>query len=190
MHWVSCLLVPLLFIAKAKVSAKRITKNIQRIQVFISFYQFSLRGWYCMQILRSQIPFLEIQIYLGSGMVYHISLNNILPWIVPPFLKKLRTLKKEHYSNFCNFEIDSLVNVPGHYLRKYGMYIRAFLFIRRNRKYALIVKFNKKNVLKICNYMDLAKIESKFFLAWQHKINITFQLYVILGGRQVLLRHY
>ena len=143
-----------------------------------------------MQILRSQIPFLEIQIYLGSGMVYHISLNNILPWIVPPFLKKLRTLKKEHYSNFCNFEIDSLVNVPGHYLRKYGMYIRAFLFIRRNRKYALIVKFNKKNVLKICNYMDLAKIESKFFLAWQHKINITFQLYVILGGRQVLLRHY
>jgi hypothetical protein len=31
------LLVPLLFIAKAKVSAKRITKNIQRKQVFIFF---------------------------------------------------------------------------------------------------------------------------------------------------------
>ena len=26
----------------------------------------------------------------------------------------------EHYSNFCTFEIASLVNVPGHYLRKYG----------------------------------------------------------------------
>ena len=29
-------------------------------------------------------------------------------------------MKKEHYSNFGPFEIDSLVNVPGHYLRKYG----------------------------------------------------------------------
>ena len=26
----------------------------------------------------------------------------------------------EHYSNFCTFEITSLLNVPGHYLRKYG----------------------------------------------------------------------
>ena len=26
--------------------------------------------------------------------------------------------KKEHYSNFCTFEIASLVNVPGHYLRR------------------------------------------------------------------------
>jgi hypothetical protein len=30
-------------------------------------------------------------------------------------------MKKEHYSNFCTFEIASLVNVPGHYLRKYSM---------------------------------------------------------------------
>ena len=41
-----------------------------------------------------------------------------------PLLKKLSTyIKKEHYSNFCTFEIASLVNVPGHYLRKYGIHL-------------------------------------------------------------------
>ena len=39
-----------------------------------------------------------------------------------PFLKKLSTQKKEHYSNFCTFEIASLVNFPRQYLRKYGIY--------------------------------------------------------------------
>ena len=29
-------------------------------------------------------------------------------------------MKKEHYSNFCTFDIVCLVNVPGHYLMKYG----------------------------------------------------------------------
>ena len=41
-----------------------------------------------------------------------------------PILKNLST-KKEHYSNVCTFEIASLVNVPGHYLRKCGMYNMA-----------------------------------------------------------------
>ena len=51
-----------------------------------------------------------------------ISLNNVPPWIVSPFLKKLNTyIKKEHYSNVCTFEIASLVNVTGYYLRKYGI---------------------------------------------------------------------
>jgi hypothetical protein len=36
-------------------------------------------------------------------------------------------IKKEHYSNFCTFEIASLVNVPGHYLRKYGTYKTGLL---------------------------------------------------------------
>ena len=31
----------------------------------------------------------------------------------------------EHYSNFCTFEIASLPNVPGLYLRKYGKYSRT-----------------------------------------------------------------
>ena len=47
-------------------------------------------------------------------------LNNVPPWIVSPFLKKLSTyIKKEQYSNFCSFEIARLVNVPGHYWRKW-----------------------------------------------------------------------
>ena len=29
-------------------------------------------------------------------------------------------LEKEHFLNFCTFEIASLVNVPRHYLTKYG----------------------------------------------------------------------
>ena len=38
-----------------------------------------------------------------------------------PFFEKAYYIKKEHYSSFCSFEIASLVNVPGHYLRKYGI---------------------------------------------------------------------
>ena len=36
------------------------------------------------------------------------------------FFEEAEYIKKEHYSNFFTFEIDSLVNVPGHKLRKYG----------------------------------------------------------------------
>ena len=36
---------------------------------------------------------------------YRISLINVPPSIVSPFLKKLSTWKKEHYSNFCAYEI-------------------------------------------------------------------------------------
>ena len=57
---------------------------------------------------------------LETSSIYRISLNNVPPWLVS-FLKKLRMyIKKENYSYFCTFEIASLVNVPGHYLRKYG----------------------------------------------------------------------
>ena len=38
-----------------------------------------------------------------------------------PFFEKAYYIKKEHYSNFCTFEIPSLVNVLEHYLRKYGI---------------------------------------------------------------------
>ena len=31
----------------------------------------------------------------------------------------------EHYSNFWTFEIPSLPNAPGHYLRKYGIFFKA-----------------------------------------------------------------
>ena len=63
---------------------------------------------------------------------YRISLNNVPPWIVSPFLKKLNTyIKKEHYSNFCTFEITSLVNVPGHYLRKYGIWVDCGIALHR-----------------------------------------------------------
>ena len=39
-----------------------------------------------------------------------------------PFFEKDYNIKKEFYSNFCTFEIASLVNVPGYYLRKYGIF--------------------------------------------------------------------
>ena len=38
-----------------------------------------------------------------------------------PFFEKAYYIKKKYYSNFCTFEIASLVNFPGHYLRKYGI---------------------------------------------------------------------
>ena len=54
------------------------------------------------------------------------------------FFKKSLVHKKERYSNFCTFEIASLLNVPGHYLRKYGIFDKSkvikkpldFIFIR------------------------------------------------------------
>ena len=54
------------------------------------------------------------------------------------FLKKLSMyIKKEHYSNFSNFEIATLVsNVPGHYLRKYGTYKEL------NLKYFYVCTYN------------------------------------------------
>ena len=46
-------------------------------------------------------------------------LNNV------PFFEKKIVHKKEHYSNFCTFEILSLPNVLEHYLRKYGNYLAS-----------------------------------------------------------------
>ena len=48
--------------------------------------------------------------------MYHISLNNVPlekcpPLNSVPFFEKAWYIKKEHYSNFCTFEIASLVNV-------------------------------------------------------------------------------
>ena len=44
-----------------------------------------------------------------------------------PFLKKVIT-NKEHYSNFWTFEIATLLNVPSHYLRKYGNYSHMLFY--------------------------------------------------------------
>ena len=61
--------------------------------------------------------------------VFPFKKNNVPPWIVSLFLKKLsKYIKKEHYSNFCTFEIASLFNVPRHYLRKYG---NCYFFLKR-----------------------------------------------------------
>ena len=38
-----------------------------------------------------------------------------------PFFEKAWYINKEHYSIFFTFEIATLLNVPGHYLRKYGI---------------------------------------------------------------------
>ena len=50
---------------------------------------------------------------------------------VPFFWKRLVCIyiKKEHYSNFGTFEISSLPNVPGHYLRKYGDLLFIFYIL-------------------------------------------------------------
>ena len=49
-----------------------------------------------------------------SSLEYCPPLNSV------PFFEKAKYVKMEHYSNFWTFEIASLPNVPGHYLRKYG----------------------------------------------------------------------
>ena len=57
-------------------------------------------------------------------LAYRISLNNVRPPLNSvPFFEKVYYVKKEHYSNICSFEMTSLANVLGHYLRKYGTYL-------------------------------------------------------------------
>jgi hypothetical protein len=48
---------------------------------------------------------------------------------VSPFLEKAQYIKNEHYSNFCTFEIASLVNVPGHYLTKYSILAKIIVIL-------------------------------------------------------------
>ena len=64
--------------------------------------------------------------YVSSiGNIYNTYIPYFLKYCPPlnsvPIFEKAQYIKKEHHSNFCTFEIASLVNVPGHYLRKYGM---------------------------------------------------------------------
>ena len=58
-------------------------------------------------------------------------------------LCQLKVITKEHYSNFGSFEIATLLNVPGQYLRKYGIWIgnwREKHRIRRKR-HTVFTKF-------------------------------------------------
>ena len=65
-----------------------------------------------------------------------------------PFLKKLITdIKKEHYSNFGTFENASLLNVPGHYLRKYGTYFVVAIFVKLGEMHFFGGKFKFLEIL-------------------------------------------
>ena len=52
---------------------------------------------------------------------------------VPFFLINLvcTYIAKGQYSNYCTFEIASLVNVPGHYLRKYSIWVLRVAFFQK-----------------------------------------------------------
>ena len=58
-------------------------------------------------------------------LTYRISLISILPWIIPPLnsfptFSQTQYVKRWNYSNLWSFEISSLVNFPGYWLRKNG----------------------------------------------------------------------
>ena len=53
-------------------------------------------------------------------------------------------IKKEHYSNFGTFEIASLVNVPRHYLRKYGIF----------KKTSLVFQYDLSGLASIRAYIE------------------------------------
>ena len=69
----------------------------------------------------------------------------------------------EHYSNFWTFEIASLPNVPGHYLRKYGiLFLSNHICIIRVQNVGQFV-VSSKEILFISGFIDcilLAKIIS------------------------------
>ena len=85
-----------------------------------------------LDLFRSTKQWIYVVPMLTNGNIRLVSLNNVLPWLVSPFMKN---------SNFCTFEIASLVNVLGHYLRKYGSWVfwkDKFYFI------SILVKSYKK----------------------------------------------
>ena len=49
-------------------------------------------------------------------------------------------MKKEHYSNLCTFEIASLVNVPGNYLREYDMQLKRWPLKEQTFEYVPLLK--------------------------------------------------
>ena len=115
---------------------------------------------------------------------YSISLNNVPLWIVSPFLKMLSTLKKEYYSNFCTFEISSLVNVPGHYLSKWltkkfekdtKTTIR-FTLLKECSSYFPMKCLNKVYVPILCFAIPIIKMQYLLLFAFiEWIINLTWQ---------------
>ena len=58
----------------------------------------------------------------------------------------------EHYSNFYTFEIASLLNVPGYYLRKYGSLFVLWLVIVLETSSIIILQISKLTVPYFCNW--------------------------------------
>ena len=66
-----------------------------------------------------------------------------------PFLKKKLSayIKRELYSNFWTFEIASLPNVPGHYLKKYGIFSKKGGFWQHEEMSTRPVCLRKEEIL-------------------------------------------
>ena len=89
---------------------------------------------------------------------YRVSLNNVPPRIV-------LSIKREHYSNFGTFVNPSLVNVPGHYLRKYGISVEkewADAFdqsVHFCLPFSYLTGINETKTPRVLNFVALAASE-------------------------------
>jgi hypothetical protein len=79
-------------------------------------------------------------------------LNIVPPLNSVPFFEKGEYIKKEHYSNFCTFEIASLAIVPGHYSRKYGIGKNQKLCQNKIQNGETLPKLNIGNYSKFGQY--------------------------------------
>ena len=100
-----------------------------------------------------------------------------------------------HYSNFCTFEIASLINVPGHYLRKYStckvMNLRAESYSGQN----VPVSVSSQSVILAKMwfsqmYGDFVKfLVSNFSLEfWKSKFRIVKNWYIFWRLEKTFLR--
>ena len=90
-----------------------------------------------------------------------------------PFLKKLSTIIKEHYANSCTFKITSLVNVPWHYLRKYGNWNLVEVFQRQRCLFQCVPRLcTFKECLQIAN-LDCKIFTNSRWWTWNAPIAMT-----------------
>ena len=73
-------------------------------------------------------------------------------------------MKKEHYSNFCTFEIASLLNVLGNYLRKYGSSIDTSMLLGNSLTHTLVRRVRTHNYMLL--YLNDLTASVPTYIKW------------------------
>ena len=134
------------------------------------------------------LPMIVTMKFLRSIRIgYRISLNNVPPWIMFPFeyfpfWKKLSMyIKKEHYSNFCTFEIASLVKeiryLSTHFKQQFLSKNHSHVFTQGHNS----LSHHRLIVRSVCNQSSITTFAKKFKRTFSTTELEIAQLYCLLS---------